>query len=95
MKKGRKSMKNLYKVNFSVDNIPLKKQQDIFESVLKLLNYNERMGFHVEVIDTYGGRHNIWDNTGIDPNGHECKKCGLVNCGDCVFFKERTDKNGK
>ena len=88
-------MKNLYKVNFSVDNIPLKKQQDIFEAVLKLLDYNERMGFHVEVIDTYGGRHNIWDNTGIDPNGHECKKCGLVNCGDCVFFKERTDKNGK
>lgn len=80
-----------YKVIFSVDDITLKKQQEIFDKVLSVLNYTERQNLHITVIDPSGGQHNIWDNTGIDPNCVECKRCTGINCAECIIFEGRTE----
>lgn len=83
--------RSMYKIEFSIDNLSLKEQQNIFETVLAKLDYNQRQNFHVTVIDFLGGKHNIWDGegTGIDPNGEFCKKCKLIDCESCVIYLNR------
>lgn len=85
--------KPLYNVNFSITGLSLKEQQHIFETVLAQLDYNQRLNFHIEVVDYLGGKHYIWDGTGIDPNGVKCNKCNLINCDECNLYKRRQTRN--
>lgn len=85
-----------YKVDFSIDDLSLKKQQEVFEAVLSILDYNERQNFHISITDPSGGIHFIWDNTGWDPDGVDCKQCNNINCAECLIYEERLNKkNGK
>lgn len=88
--------KNHYKVEFSVDNLTLVEQDKLFKTLIKELDYDGRMALHVTVTDALGGKHFVWDNTGIDPNGTKCDKCKLVDCNGCAMYKMREEiKNGK
>lgn len=88
--------KNLFRVDFSVDNISLKEQQDLFNKVVDALDYNGRQNLHITVTDRIGGQHKVWDNTGVDPDGDFCKKCINVDCAECeVYLDKERSKDGE
>ena len=41
--------KNIYKVDFSIDNLSLAEQQEVFEAVIKKLDFNQRQDLHITV----------------------------------------------
>lgn len=81
--------RSMYKVEFSIDNLTLHEQQEIFNKLLAQLDYDKRMDLHVTVTDFMGGKHFIWDGTGEDPNGVHCPKCGLIECEKCMLYMSR------
>lgn len=84
--------KNIYKVDFSIDNLSLAEQQEVFEAVIKKLDFNQRQDLHVTVTDSIGGKHFIWDDKGIDPNGINCSRCKNIDCYDCLIYQSRENK---
>ena len=84
--------KNIYKVDFSIDNLSLAEQQEIFEAVVKKLDFNQRQDLHITVTDSIGGKHFIWDDKGIDPNGINCSRCKNIDCYDCMIYQSRENK---
>lgn len=84
--------KNNYKVDFSIDNLTMKEQQEIFETVVKKLDFNQRQDLHITVTDSIGGKHFIWDDKGIDPNGINCSRCKNIDCYDCIIYQSRENK---
>ena len=78
--------KNIYKVDFSIDNLSLAEQQEVFEAVVKKLDFNQRQDLHITVTDSIGGKHFIWDDKGIDPNGINCSRCKNIDCYDCLIY---------
>ena len=84
--------KNIYKVDFSIDNLSLAEQQEIFEAVIKKLDFNQRQDLHITVTDSIGGKHFIWDDKGIDPNGINCSRCKNIDCYDCLIYQSRENK---
>ena len=88
-------VKNRYKVEFSIDNLSLKEQNEIFKNLLAQLDYSKRQDLHIIITDVIGGKHFIWDGYGIDPNGLKCPKCNAIDRTDCPSYKRRGDnKNG-
>lgn len=84
--------KNIYKVDFSIDNLSLAEQQAVFEAVVKKLDFNQRQDLHITVTDSIGGKHFIWDDKGIDPNGINCSRCKNIDCYDCMIYQSRENK---
>ena len=84
--------KNIYKVDFSIDNLSLAQQQEVFEAVIKKLDFNQRQDLHITVTDSIGGKHFIWDDKGIDPNGINCSRCKNIDCYDCMIYQSRENK---
>lgn len=84
--------KNIYKVDFSIDNLSLAEQQEVFEAVIKKLDFNQRQDLHITVTDSIGGKHFIWDDKGIDPNGINCSRCKNIDCYDCIIYQSRENK---
>lgn len=84
--------KNIYKVDFSIDNLSLAEQQEVFEAVVKKLDFNQRQDLHITVTDSIGGKHFIWDDKGIDPNGINCSRCKNIDCYDCLIYQSRENK---
>ena len=84
--------KNIYKVDFSIDNLSLAEQQEVFEAVIKKLDFNQRQDLHITVTDSIGGKHFIWDDKGIDPNGIKCYRCKNIECYDCIIYQSREKK---
>lgn len=84
--------KNIYKVDFSIDNLSLAEQQEVFEAVVKKLDFNQRQDLHITVTDSIGGKHFIWDDKGIDPNGINCSRCKNIDCYDCMIYQSRENK---
>lgn len=84
--------KNIYKVDFSIDNLSLAEQQEVFEAVVKKLDFNQRQDLHITVTDSIGGKHFIWDDKGIDPNGINCSRCKNIDCYDCIIYQSRENK---
>lgn len=85
--------KNLYKIQFSIDNLSLAQQEQIFKNLIKMLDYNMRQDLHITVTDRIGGKHFVWDNKGIDPNGINCPRCKNIDCYDCPIYQSRENKN--
>lgn len=85
--------KSIYKVDFSIDNLSLAEQQAVFEAVIKKLDFNRRQDLHITVTDSIGGKHFIWDDKGIDPNGINCSRCKNIDCYDCIIYQSRENKN--
>lgn len=83
--------KNNYKVDFSIDNLTMKEQQEIFETVVKKLDFNQRQDLHITVTDASGGKHYIWDGYGIDPTGIKCVGCKMIDCTDCPIYEKRKE----
>ena len=86
-------VKNRYKVEFSIDNLPLKEQNEIFKNLLAQLDYSQRQDLHITITDCIGGKHFIWDGYGIDPNGVKCPKCSGIDCYDCPIYNRRKKLN--
>ena len=84
--------KNIYKVDFSIDNLSLAEQQEVFEAVVKKLDFNQRQDLHITVTDSIGGKHFIWDDKGIDPKGIKCYSCKNIDCYDCMIYQSRENK---
>ena len=88
--------KNIYKVDFSIDNLSLVEQQKIFEAVIKKLDFNQRQDLHITVTDSVGGKHFIWDGYGIDPTGTKCINCKTIECDGCpVYIRRKELADGK
>lgn len=85
--------KNLYKVDFSIDNLSLIQQEQIFRNLIKMLDYDMRQNLHITVTDSIGGKHFIWDNKGISPDGKKCNKCFSINCDECIFYRSNNNGN--
>lgn len=86
-------VKNRYKVEFSIDNLSLKEQNEIFKNLLAQLDYSQRQDLHITITDCIGGKHFIWDGYGIDPNGIKCPKCSGIDCYDCPIYNRRKKLN--
>lgn len=87
--------KNKFKVEFSVDDITLAEQDRIFKVLIDTLDYNQRQKLNITVTDPMGGKHYIWDDKGIDPNGVKCSNCKSVDCRGCMIYSAREEmKNG-
>lgn len=85
--------KSIYKVDFSIDNLSIIEQQEVFEAIIKKLDFNQRQDLHITVTDSIGGKHFIWDDKGIDPNGINCPRCKDIDCCDCLIYQNRKNKN--
>lgn len=85
--------KSIYKVDFSIDNLSMVEQQEIFEAIIKKLDFNQRQDLHITVTDSIGGKHFIWDDKGIDPNGINCPRCKDIDCCGCLIYQNRKNKN--
>lgn len=86
-------IKNRYKVEFSIDNLSLKEQNEIFKNLFAQLDYSKRQDLHIIITDVIGGKHFIWDGYGIDPNGVKCPKCSGIDCYDCPIYSRRRKLN--
>lgn len=86
-------IKNRYKVEFSIDNLSLKEQNEIFKNLFAQLDYSKRQDLHIIITDVIGGKHFIWDGYGIDPNGVKCPKCSGIDCHDCPIYNGRKKLN--
>lgn len=84
--------KNLYKVDFSIDNLSLIQQEQIFKKLIKMLDYEGRQNLHITVTDSIGGKHFIWDGCGEMPNGIKCRKCNMIDCEDCLIYQNNKEK---
>lgn len=82
-----------YTVVFSVGRISMKQQQEIYDLLQKNLSFNMKDYLSIIVEDPIGGKHNLWEDSGVKPNGEICKKCSSVDCQYCIKYKE--DKDGK
>ena len=88
--------KSVYKVEFSIDNLTMREQQEVFNNLIKSLNYDQRQDLHITVTDSIGGKHFVWDGYGIDPNGTRCEKCKMIECDGCPIYEKRMEfLNGK
>lgn len=85
--------KALYKIDFSIDDLSLSQQQQIFKKLIKMLDYDARQNLHVTVTDSIGGKHFIWDGNGERPNGIKCRQCNMIDCEDCLIYQNSKEKN--
>lgn len=88
--------KNLFQVDFSIKGLSLAQQNKLFQEVIKNLDYNARQNLHITVTDYCGGKHFIWEGSGVDPNGNLCSKCTSVCCENCptlsMYQKTKIEK---
>ena len=74
---------NLYKVTFSIDNLTLYEQNQIY-NLLNKLDFNLKDNMNILITDPIGGIHDPLNRIGIMPNKNKCKlNCIRVNCSDC------------
>lgn len=85
--------KNIFKADFSIDNLNMIEQEKIFKGLINMLDYDGRQNLHITVTDSIGGKHFIWDDKGIDPNGINCPRCKNIDCYDCPIYQSRENKN--
>lgn len=78
-----------YLINFQIKDLSFSKQNKIFSKILNELDYDERQSLSVTLTDPIGGKHFIWERSGIDPQGVKCEKCPALTCEDCVIFLMR------
>ena len=85
-----------FKVEFTMNDLSLYEQQEVYNILAKYLSINAKSKLHIVVTDPINGKHEVWNNRGIDPNGMVCKKCVQVDCTNCSVYKHREEtKNGK
>ncbi len=82
-----------YKVTFSVEGITLREQEEIYDLLRKNLSFDMKDYLSITVEDPIGGKHNLWEDNGVKPNGEICKKCTFVDCQYCIKYRE--DKDGE
>lgn len=81
--------KRTYQVDFSVKDLTLYKQNEIFKWLINFLDFEERQKLTIKITDLCGGQHFIWDKYGIDPAGTKCKECNFIECADCPVWNLR------
>ena len=85
-----------FTVVFSVGGISMKQQQEIYDLLRKNLSFDMKDYLSITVEDPIGGKHNLWEDNGVKPNGEICKKCLFIDCRNCIKYKEdKEDKDGK
>lgn len=84
--------KNLYKVEFSVDNLSMKEQEQFYKIILAQLDFEQRQNLHIKITDFIGGEHFLWEGYGIDPFGEKCNNCKFIDCETCAIYKNRKEK---
>lgn len=82
-----------YTVVFSVNGISMMQQQEIYDLLRKNLSFDMKDCLNITVEDPIGGKHNLWEENGVKPNGEICKECSFFDCQYCVKYRE--DKDGK
>ncbi len=85
-KKGSVTLKKLsdYQIQFTVRDANMKLQNEIYDLLVKNLSFEAKTKLKIEVIDPIGGRHDIFNRTGIRPDGFECRRCDRTNCNSCT-----------
>lgn len=80
---GRKRAR--YKVRIEVEALTLSELDSIYKE-LQRLTVQVKDSLKVEVEDTVGGTHNIYEETGVMPTGEKCQKCIRLTCIDCPKY---------
>lgn len=76
-----------YEVIFSVNKLSLYEQEEIYQSLIKILTFEQKRNFNIVINDPIGGKHFVFDNTGIQPNGKICNFCERISCEDCQEYE--------
>ena len=88
-----------FDVTFSVENVTLQEQNQIYQALMKHLPSELKDRLAIEVKDVNGGRHQLLTETGITPEGTKCPLCKTIDCGQCPIWKrikeKGAEKNGK
>lgn len=83
-----------FDVTFSISNISLQEQNQIYQTLMKDLSYELKERLSIEIKDLSGGRHQIMAETGISPDGEKCPKCTLIDCAQCSIWQRLKEKKG-
>jgi hypothetical protein len=75
-----------YEVTFSIGGLTLMGQEQIYQILMKTLTPQQKDNLSIVVTDPVGGKHYVFDDWGIQPDGEKCKKCLQYNCNDCVVY---------
>lgn len=89
---------NGYKVEFSIEGQTIAEQERIYQLLMKNLSQQQKDNLKICVTDLIGGKHNIFDRTGVTPDGENCKQCDMISCKDCRKYKiilERKEQKEK
>ena len=86
-------MNSEYEVIFKVRNVSLARQDEIYKTLMKILSFDEKETFSIDVIDSLGGKHDIFNLKGIAPDGTNCRECKMINCEHCHLWKRKERLN--
>jgi hypothetical protein len=86
-------MNSEYDVTFKVKNVSLARQEEIYKLLVKTLSFDEKENFYIDVTDSLGGKHDIFNLKGIAPDGTHCRECKMINCEHCHLWKRKERLN--
>jgi hypothetical protein len=82
-----------FQVDFSIANLSMNEQEKIYNLLVKNLTFQQKDNLHICITDPIGGKHYIYEDTGIMPNGINCDKCYNIECARCKsYIKEEERK---
>lgn len=81
-----------FQVDFSITNLSLLEQEKIYQHLISGLDFTQKEKLHITVTDPNGGKHHVWDGTGITPDGVCCNKCHEIDCVKCVTYKHMIEE---
>lgn len=78
-----------FQISFSIGNITLREQQEIFQMLMKHLNFHQKDNLKIVVIDPVNGEHDIFEQLGVAPSGKVCTNCCKIDCSSCYIYNHR------
>lgn len=87
------SRRAYYEVNFNFEKLTLSEQERVYNKLMSVLDQDLKDRLHITVIDLLGGKHHVYDDTGVRPDGITCKRCVNVDCAQCKLWKQVMENN--
>lgn len=82
------SKRAYYEVNFNFEKLTLSEQERIYNKLMSVLDQDLKDKLHITVTDLLGGKHHVYDDMGVRPDGITCKRCVNVDCAYCSVWKK-------
>lgn len=82
-----------FKTTFSIDKMTIAQADELYRKLLDVLSFDLKDRLSIQIEDCVGGKHNLFEETGITPDCRICNKCKRIDCADCPKWKTMEKDN--